>query len=263
MKTSVSTLSLSILIASCSLLPSNYADPDRYYTITKGDKVLIEFLPPEGNWMNFRKTVDINERNRISFYMTSSLGASYDFYVYLHKKSLTTSPPPAQTLKSFDKLPELLLEERFDEAIAISNAEDDPKLRRHLEKDQGRHNFYGHVVNIQGIKCVETGSNAPVGASLDTATSGKWVGMGAYAKDMTTRCALKKDENTWMLSFYLSMRTADLAAMGYKSDQQEKHSSEEVEADLRQRIQRTFDSLKADGFYQPSIPEKQTAEPAK
>jgi hypothetical protein len=235
-------------VGGCAFSPP-LAKPDRHYAITQNGKVLADFLAPAGSWTVDTKYADKPSYRDIDFDWVYNAATTYRVRISMGQMR------DAKDLKyklnrNFLKQIKLQLAGKYQEAIDLANGKDDPEHQHFMKHDLHAVDVYGKVVDVNNLSCIETGFRTHTGASRDPLISGKWAGMGFSKQESGITCGLKRGKEIWNLQIYFTATTGDMVALGYTSDWQEKRTPKEVDADIRQRLQRMLDSLKVYGFTQ-------------
>lgn len=232
-----------IFVGGCALSPP-LAKPDRHYALMQNGEVLSDFLAPAGSW-----TVNTKYVGRIYFDWVYNAATTYHIQINMGQMR-DAKDLKYELSRDFLKQIKLQLAGKYQEAIDLANRKDDLRYQQHMKREVHAVDIYGKVVKINNLMCIETGYNVHTGASRDPLISGKWAGMGFFKHVSSIECGLKRGEEIWNLQVFFTATTADMVALGYTSDFQEKRTQGEVDADIRQRLQRMLDSLKVYGFTQ-------------
>jgi hypothetical protein len=235
-------------VGGCAFSPP-LAKPDRHYAITQNGKVLADFLAPAGSWTVDKRDADTRSSGEVDFDWVYNAATTYSASIGMGQMR-DAKDLKYKLQRNFLKQIKLQLAGKYQEAIDLSTRKNDPEYQRYMKREVHAVGIYGKVVKVHNLTCIETGNRIHTGASRDRVISGKWAGMGFSKQESEIDCGLQRGKEIWNLQIYFTATTGDMVALGYTSDWQEKRTPKEVDADIRQRLQRTLDSLKVYGFTQ-------------
>lgn len=287
-----------LALNACSALPEPRSKPDRRYYISEGkprideniseiiyrargvtndffypnvdklkakNKILVDFLAPAGKWDVSDDYSDIKNNGSVSFTTNANSSTAYGASITLYRLKKPSLDSENYIKLSWERYSKMLAGD-YQAEVDYQLGTYDEKRRQALKNSYGNRKLYSKVTQVNKLICVEFGwgSQAEEAQDIDqqnTHSKNEWSGRPFYDQDVTIYCPLRRDDQIWWLRVLFNSITADFGYGGYSPKDYESRTAREIYNDLRQRMQRTLDSIEVYGFSQTPMPENKTAEP--
>ena len=225
---------LAIHLNGCYTWHISDSKPEKRYIASRDGEAYFSFLAPEGRWRVFHRSADTQARY--------SFGANLNPYVYYHVTiKINRIKLPERVAKAKDIIDRGDYQKYLDDELYSENFK-----RNTLET--GRQNVYGKLITVAGLQCDEIGWDNHHGPSPDS-WDPEFAGLGFYKKEYYISCPLRKGDQYRWLSIYVFFNISD---KHLTAEDRHKYNltPDLIAADLRWRLQRTFDSFDFYGFSQ-------------
>lgn len=202
-------------------------------------RLMYSVLAPKGEW----DVYSVNAKDEAGYAFVMMPNESNGYYLY----DVDVSLHPVIHENHVEQVQKILgNNEHQKNVMARANnlKNDDAFVRNRKAKD-----IEGQVVDIGALKCGEVSWSQHIGPSPDPKEGGQWSGMGAYKKNIWTKCYLKGPELYWLLRIRYFFTLSDNRAQSERASQSLVDPFE-AEKDLRRRLDRMFESLEFNGLHQ-------------